>query len=1703
MARQKSTVPRRAGSDRIRKGQQKPSQEVEAKGSVPVVAIGASAGGLDPIRKFLESTPANSGLAFVVIQHLDPNSKSLLPELLAKVTEMRVQGADEGVALAPNNVYVIPPGVYLSIESGKLRCAPILSGIGPRIPIDVFLRSLADDRGNRAIGIVMSGTGTDGAQGLKALKEAGGLTLVQDPEEAAHDGMPRYAILAARPDHVLQVKDMAAVLLRFVAHDYVKAARATPPDDRGEPPLASVVEALKSSTGQDFGHYKTGTLQRRVTRRMALHGLESWADYLALLAENRAEAEALAKDLLIHVTEFFRDPEAFAYFADKVLPQLLIRHSGDVLRVWAPGCSTGEEAYSLGMLFLEKIASVKRHLKLQIFATDIDDEALLVARAGIYPETIQSNVSGDRLDRFFIRLDGGFKIANELRQSITFSRHDVLNDPPFSRLDLISCRNLFIYLQPEAQHRVLALFHYALRGDGVLFLGAGESVGALTNLFDPVDRNQRIYRRRGYGLPGGVGLPIATGGRRPFATGHIARLKTPLPSLSDLVDRRMLEVYAPAAVVTNRQLACLYFFGPTDRYLQIASGEPEQDVLSIARDGLRPKLRETIARALRCKRPVAAHGVRFKREGRSARVTIEVQRIGDARDDLVLVSFIDELPQPGDATRRTGGDAGDGAEAAQLEQELIATRRELNRSIRDLRRANEELNATNEEGMSLNEEFLSANEELETSKEELQSLNEELTTVNAQLLQSFEQQQQTSTDLANLLNSMSVATLFLDRRLNIKMFNPAMKALFSIVDKDIGRPIGDLLPRFADPQLLEDATAACAGQTPIEREIHAESGAWRLRTVAPYRTETGDVQGAVVTFADVSRLKHAEQDAATARAHAEAIVDTVCEPLVLLDPELKIISSNAAFQTAFDLSSEKIQGQDFRNLGHSLLGHPRMLEFLGHAMQQQSSIETVELEVGLPNDGGRFWRVNARRLHPASAERPMSLLALDDITVQRRVVQRQLQLIIDALPGAVLALDSQSRICLVNKAVELLFGYSVEELVGRQVEMLVPAALRSGHNQLLAGYRAQPVPRPMGVGLDIKGMAKDGEEIPLDIGLSPVPTAEGVLILAAIHDLRPQKQIQAKLSEAKTEADRANQAKSRFLAAASHDLRQPLQTIGLLLGVLGKRATDSEARAVLGRLDDTVAGMAELLDTLLDINQIESDGIKPAITDFPIANLLARNAEEFDELAAAKGLTLRVAPSSLMIHSDRRLLERMLRNLLSNAVKYTDHGKVLLGCRRRGDRVRIEVWDTGVGIAENLVQAVFDEFYRIDRSDSSKFGLGLGLYIVQRFAELLGYTVEVRSRPGKGTMFALVVPLAAAKVAPPAPESGALCPTILLVEDDQDQLQTLHALLELEGYRVAPVRKGEEALARIRGAAAVRPDVIVCDYNLPGGKNGLDIIQQIRSELGAQIPALIVTADKSIAARAALEASGLEHITKPTKAAKLVAAVDALIKTGMPEWVSNKKPSKLPPLSASATIDADVGIIDDEPGVREALQLMLEAAGHKVATYSSGEALLADPRRNRLRCVVADLGLPGMDGLGLQSRLRSEQIDVPIVFVTGSNDLPIAVEAMRSGAADFLQKPVRAADLVASVARALQDSAESANLRVEQEDVNGRLAALTERERQVVKRMLTGTATKNIAADLGISIRTAEHHRQSVMRKMAAKSLATLIRMVGRRAETL
>jgi two-component system CheB/CheR fusion protein len=1421
-----------------------------------VVGIGASAGGLEACRNLVGALPAKTGMAFILVQHLDPTHESMMVDLLAGHTKMTVVQATDGMAPEVDHLYIIPPGSYLSVDKGALRLSEPRARHGARLPFDFLLHSLAEEYGPRAICVVLSGTGADGSLGLKAIREKGGLVIAQDPAEAGFDGMPRSAMLTGAVDQVLAVADIAKALIAFGR----RKARAP---DRGDARnaeslkdwLPKIIDLLRAKTAHDFALYKQGTLQRRIERRMAMAAIDpdDRDRYLALLRTDAGERDLLAKDLLINVTSFFRDPQVFEFLSGKILPDLIAKHSPDnPLRIWVPGCSTGEETYSLAMLFREHMEASKPNLKLQIFASDVDAEAVFAAREGLYPESIEADVSPARLARFFTKEEHGYRVSPELRETVVFTVQDVLGDPPFSRLDLISYRNLLIYLLPEAQTKIVSLFHFALREGGILLLGSSETVGDPVGRFDVISKQERLYRRVGHGRPGEFGFTLNTGdGPRVIARTSAGHPPSRQAAYAELCQRLVTETYAPATVLVNRKYECLYSTGPTDRYLRVAPGQPTHDLLAMARQDMRTKLRSAIQQAIQTNASTTITGGRTNHNGNLLSFSIAVQPVVSEGEPLLLICFV-EQPKQGRGQSRPGSPA-DMPRIAEIEQELDATRTELQGAIRNLELSNEEQRAMHEEALSVSEEYQSTNEELLTSKEELQSLNEELTALNTQLNETLDRQRTTSNDLQNVLYSTDVATIFLDTKLNIRFFTPATKLLFNVIPSDIGRPLADLSSLASDLALLADARAVLENFTPIEREIEARTGAWYVRRVLPYRADDNVVEGVVITFADITERRHS----------AEAL-------------------------------------------------------------------ETTE---------------------------------------------RKAQL--------------------------------------------------------------------------------------------------------------------------------ANVAKSRFLAAASHDLRQPLQTLVLLQGLLARAVVTDKAKNLVARLDDTLSTMAGMLNTLLDINQIEAGTVRPEIVDFPIGELLERLRDEFTMHAQVQKLAMRVVPSSLTLHSDPRLLEQMIRNLISNALKYTKRGKVLVGCRRRGRTLSIEVWDSGVGIPDEELEAIFEEYHQIDNvARERSLGLGLGLSIVRRLGKLLGHRVNVHSTPGKGSVFAIEVELPqSARTPRPEParhpvadttaEGGHGAGTILVVDDDPDVRELLQLLLEGEGYHVTVAADGIAALELV-ARAKVRPDLILADYNLPHGMDGLQLTAKLRELLRRPVPVVILTGDISTETLSAIAAQDCVQLNKPVKPKEMTQVIQRLLATA-----PAAPPAPAAPAANAASGDEPptIFIVDDDDQVRAALRAVLEEDGRIVEDFSACDLFLAAYRPGREGCLLIDAYLPGMSGLELLQRLRGQGDELPAIMITGHSDVHMAVQAMKSGASDFIEKPVGRDDLLAGIALALERSKDATKLSAWHEDAAKHVASLTAREREVMEMVLAGHPSKNIAADLHISQRTVENHRASIMKKTGSKSMPALARL--------
>ena len=1401
-----------------------------------IVAIGASAGGLGACMKMLAALPPNIGMAFLVVLHLEPNHESLLVELLGARTPMPVVQATDGMPIERDRVHVIPPGALLSVDAqGFLRLSKPPAKRGERLPFDYLLATLATAFAARVVCVILSGAGADGSLGLRAVKANGGLVLVQRSDEAEYDGMPSSAISTGEVDEVLGAAQIAARLVERTN------GPASLNEDGGG--LAEIVAYLREKTTHDFTLYKRGTLERHVARRMARASIASATSYLAWLRLDEGELAALSREVLINVTSFFRDASVFEYLGKDVVPALVRDHPADrTLRIWTAGCSSGEEAYSLAILFLEEMSAQKRDIKLQIFASDVDADAVGAARDGDYPTSIEADVTSERLKRFFSRGGRGYVVTVELRAHVVFTVHDVLADPPFAKLDMIACRNLLIYLIPEAQARVASLFHFALNPGGLLVLGNAEAMAADDDGFKQVSRSARLYRREAGARARSFSLSLRAGD----GALSLARPTNALPAftssaLAEHCRNSVLARYAPPSMLVNAKAECLYVQGATDRYLKVASGRPSNDAVGMAREGVATKLRLALETALRTKKRCESAVGRLKFETGQIAFKVIVEPAPKGTEDMYLVCFVEQpveaaTTSPAFPAAPFSGDA-----------DSETSRAELQSVVRNLEARSAQQVALNDEALLMNEEFQTKNEELMASKEELQSLNEELNALNSQLQETLERQRTLADDLQNVLYSTDVATIFLDSHLNIRFFTPATKALFHMIVGDIGRPLTDLKSFVPDGHLVDDVRRVLAMQTPLDREVPGQDGAWFTRRILPYRTRDLATEGVVITFADVTERR----------------------------------------QTA-----------------HAL-----------HA--------------------------------------------------------------------------------------------------------------------------------------------------------------------------------------AKRQAEQASKAKSRFLAAASHDLRQPLQTLALIQGLLAIKVKGVKEQRLIVRFEDALTAMTNMLNTLLDINLIEVGAIKVAAIDVPVADLLNRMRTDLTDQAQSQGLKLIVMPCSLSIRTDPPLLEQMLRNLLSNALKYTSQGRVLLGCRRRRGHLRIEVWDTGRGIPASELEAIFEEYHQIDNAARERSrGLGLGLSIVKSLGDLLEHPVRVRSSPSKGSVFSLEVPLseAAQSLAAPARakslvEAKPPVPaTILVVEDDPEVREYLGLFLSETGYSVESAADGPAALTLL-AAKKLRPDLVLADYNLPNGLTGVELSRRVRRDLGLALPFIILTGDISTEALRDIARHDCVQFSKPVKLRILNQAIAKLLEAAPSPFVTRVVDAIVHAKSPK------VFVVDDDVQIRGAVAAVLEHEGWTVEAFASCEAFLAAKPSEPGACLLLDAYLPGMSGLALLRKLQAEGSHLPAILMTGESDVAIAVEAMKAGAVDFIAKPVSREELLASLDRAMEISRDASKQDEWRATARAHLAGLTTRQIEVMHRVLGGQPSKNIAADLGISQRTVENHRMQIMKRTGCRSLPALARM--------
>jgi two-component system, chemotaxis family, CheB/CheR fusion protein len=1341
----------------------------------PVVAIGASAGGLEAFQELFRHMPADTGVAFVLIQHLSPRHETLIPELLAHLTPMPVRPLTEETVIAANHIYVMPSSAILTIDECVLYATKPSRVRGRRSPIDRFFRSLAEDQEDEAVGVILSGTGTDGALGLKAIKERGGLTLVQAPETASHDSMPRAAILTGAVDHVLPVDEMPARLMEHLARlreGHGQSLERLREEVTGF--LGKICAILRRQTGHDFRRYKQSTLVRRVRRRLTEARSASVYDYVELLNRDSNEADQLFRDLLISVTHFFRDPETFDLLAGKVVPRLFEGKAADgSVRVWVPGCATGEEAYSLAILLREHVARVKDPPQVQVFATDIDVQALEAARQAWYPETIAGQISPERLERFFVKFGNMYQVSREVRDMCLFSLHNLIADPPFSRLDLISCRNLLIYLESELQKKVVALFHYALRPGGFLCLGPSEMVSGQPELFRTFDKMHRVFRSRDtvprppFSFPFGERIrqgfrPVEESLRRPgMKQQEIART----------FETVLLENYAPACVVVNEWGDIVYFSPRTGRYLEPPPGAPTLNVIDMARKGLRLDVRTALHKAANSRVPVVYENVAVEVDGETQRVNVIARPLPELGEDSGLFMVVFQEVAAGEAAVvEPATMAVDDPMVRRLEAELRATKDHLQATLEELESSNEELVSSNEELLSMNEELQSANEELQTSKEELQSVNEELETVNAELKKKVEELDGANSDLQNLFQSTRIATVFVDRELRIKKFTPAALQVLRLIEGDVGRPIADIATRFSRHDLVADIREVLRSLAPRERQVRTEDGppCWYLLRILPYRTLDDVIDGVVLTFLDVTELKRAEEE----RSHLAAIVES---------------------------SQDGIIGKTLEGVITS-------------------------------------WNAGAERM----------------------------------------------------------YGYSVQEAVGRPIDLIVAPEcrkqMREVFEQLRQGIKVEP--------FETVRVCKDGRRLDISLTFSPIRDAAGRVVGASgiDRDISDRKRAEETLRE-------AARRKDEFLAMLGHELRNPLAPISNSLHVLGSPAAGEERLGKARRtIERQVLHLTRLVDDLLDISRISQGKILLHKRRVDLEEVIRATVEDQRPQMETAGLALELAlpDEPLWTEGDPTRLSQVVGNVVHNAIKFTERGgRISVAAKGEPERgtVTVSVRDTGIGMEPELLSQAFEPFSQADRGpDRARGGLGLGLFLVKVLVELHGGAVEAASPgPGRGSEIILRLPLASGveetAMAEPKAAGGSERPRrCLIVEDHEDAAESMAMLLGLSGHEVELAFDAGEGLEKAR---RFQPEVVLCDIGLPGAMDGYDFARALRADPDLRQAYLIaLTGYGQEEDRRRAEEAGFDaHLTKP---ADLDALRRLLASAPSPPRPSSPVPS-LPP----------------------------------------------------------------------------------------------------------------------------------------------------------------------------------------------------------------
>jgi two-component system CheB/CheR fusion protein len=1460
-----------------------------------VVGIGASAGGLESLEQFFTNLPPNPGMAFVVVQHLSPDFRSVMDELLARRCDMPVQQAEDNIEVQPDHVYLLPPKKEMIIRDRHLLLNDKERTHALTLPIDQFFRSLAEDLGPDAIAIILSGSGSDGSRGVRDIKRAGGLVFVESPESAKFDGMPLSALATGVVDESAAAGALPALLTQSE-----KAAEPVEGDAElleTETPMESVLRLLRDQFGLDFSVYKTTTVGRRVLRRTELLGSIDLAEYAERLRNDPDELSALYYDLLIGVTRFFRDPEAFDYLEQHVIPEILDRvPESEEIRLWVAGCATGEEAYSLAMILFEQLNARSRQLNVKILSTDVHSASLAKASAGFYGEEQLEHVNDRRRERFFRKKSNGYQISQDLRQLIVFAPHNITKDAPFTKMHLISCRNLLIYLEPPAQKTVLSLFHFGLATGGFLFLGSSETVGPLAQEFDVLSERWKIYRkRRDVRLLEPLRIPVT---RKTHANAPPPFLGQPRATLADThllaIYDQLLDKHMPPSFLVNEDRQLIDSFGGAERLFRVGKRRPSINILDLLDGDLRTVVAGAIQRALKKEGSVQYTGVPVAENGNVRRAVLSAEAFTNPRSNSthVLIKIENDT---GEERRPAAPDSQVGnittAQASQerlstLEGELLYTRETLQSTIEEVQTSNEELQAANEE-------LVASNEELQSTNEELHSVNEELYTVNAELQRKISELRELNADMQHFLESTDIGTLFLDKNLCIRKYTPRVASVFHIQLQDVGRSIRHFSHSLQRASLLEEIEHALSDGAITEDEVRDLDGTTFFLRILPYRPTARDesdpygtmkarTEGVVVSLTDISALERVR----SRLRQMSAIVESSDDAIISVTLDGTITSWNRGAERIYGYSGEEAVGRHIKIL--TPLGSEDQVTAFLEKLRRGETVEHVEI-LGLHRDGSfRDVSTTISAIHDADGRVTGASAIGRDVTQLRRI-QRDLKeregrirLLLDSTAEGIMGFGPDGICTLVNPACLRMLSYaSADQLIGRKVHPLLHPAEAAGTDYADESAVFSPLRTGKGTHSDQEMMTRaDGSTFPCEYWSYPVRRGNQIdgLVLTFL-DITDRKR-------AEDEIRLAARRREEFLAMLSHELRNPLSAVVSAAAVMHSSAAKADVvDKALQIVERQSRHMARLLDDLLDVSRITRGGIELRKEDLDLREVIRMAIESLNPVFLDRRSELHVdLPDDVLpMRGDAARVQQIVVNLLSNAARYSAPGSPIhLSAAADGESIVLTVRDHGRGISPSMLSAIFELFVQDGQGlERSMGGLGIGLTLVRQIVELHGGTVEARSEGvGKGSEFIVRLPRQPHAVLHRLDQARPIVDKrrILIVEDQDDARDMLRLVLESMGHIIVEEADGNSAVKAIERE---HPDIALIDIGLPR-MNGYEVAKKIREQRSLDDVVLVALTGygRDVDVKAAKAAGFDAHITKPAN----VQVIEDILSSRVHRW---------------------------------------------------------------------------------------------------------------------------------------------------------------------------------------------------------------------------